>query len=333
MKDPRKSVFKKSLEPKQAIAVHGFDFSQSFNFEQFLQSFYFTGFQAHNLSKAIDLVKQMRKEKVRIFLGFTSNIISSGLRENIVFLTQGKLVDVLVTTAGGIEEDLAKTHKPFLLGSFDLDGAKLRKKGVNRIGNLLVPNERYIWFEKFMRTFLNRIYAEQKKTGKIIHIRELLYEIGKEISNYPNCESSYLYWAYKNNIPVFCPGIIDGSAGDQIYFFKKDHSDFLLDSSKDVIEMDDLALTAEKTGAIILGGSLPKHFIMNANQLREGADFVVYINSHPDFDGSDSGANLEEAKSWGKAAHNENSVKVFCDATIAFPLLIAGSFWDKLKKN
>jgi len=46
--------------------------------------------------------------RTKIFLGFTSNLISSGVREHIRYLVQHKMVDVIVTTAGGVEEDLIK---------------------------------------------------------------------------------------------------------------------------------------------------------------------------------------------------------------------------------
>ena len=46
--------------------------------------------------------------RTKIFLGFTSNLISSGVREHIRYLAQHRMVDVLVTTAGGVEEDLIK---------------------------------------------------------------------------------------------------------------------------------------------------------------------------------------------------------------------------------
>ncbi|VAH71597.1 unnamed protein product [Triticum turgidum subsp. durum] len=81
-----------------------------------------------------------------------------------------------------------------------------------------------------------------------------------------------------------------------------------------------------KTGAIILGGGLPKHHICNANMFRNGADYAVYINTAQEFDGSDSGAHPDEAVSWGKIKGSAKPVKVHCDATIAFPLLVAATF-------
>jgi len=324
----RKSIFKKSIELENLEECKGYDFERGLDFEKFLNSLYYTGFQATNLGKAIRIAKKMRSEKARIFFGFTSNVISSGLREQVTFLTKQKMIDVIVTTVGGVEEDIIKTHKPFLLGDFKAEGKELRKKGINRTGNLFIPNERYIWFEKFMQPLFKRLLEEQKKNEKIINAVNFVKECGRELESYPNKENSYIYWAFKNNIPVFCPGLTDGSLGDMLYFFKKECPEFKIDIADDIVTMNDLALNAEKTGAIIIGGSLPKHHIMNANMFREGADYTIYINTAIEEDGSNAGARPDEAKSWGKAA-NENDVKVWGEATIVFPLLVAGAFVEK----
>ena len=65
-----------------------------------------------------------------------------------------------------------------------------------------------------------------------------------------------------------------------------------------------------KTGIIILGGGLPKHHICNANMMRNGADYAVFINTAQEFDGSDSGAHPDEAVSWGKIRGSAKTVKV-----------------------
>jgi len=50
---------------------------------------------------------------VTIFMGFTSNMLSSGVRETIKFLVKNNLIDVIVTTTGAIEEDCIKCHHDF----------------------------------------------------------------------------------------------------------------------------------------------------------------------------------------------------------------------------
>ncbi len=301
--------------------IEGPDFEKELDLQAFLSSYARMGFQATHLAEATEIVKTMRREKATIFLAFTSNQVSSGNREIIKYLVKQKKVEVLITSAGGIEEDIIKALKPFVLGQFEVPGTMLFEHGVNRIGNVFVPNDRYAYFDKFMQKFLARIYQVQKETGKVFCPKDLIYELGLEV----NDPSSILYWAAKHSIPIFCPGIIDGSLGDMIYFFKQSHPDFLLDVSKEMRDIVDITLKAEKTGGIILGGGISKHFALNANIFREGFDYVAYINTAQEYDGSDSGARVEEAISWGKVRTNALHVKVHCDATIAFPLLVAGA--------
>lgn len=70
-------------------------------------------------------------------------------------------VDVIVTTAGGIEEDLIKCLAPTYRGEFSLPGALLRSKGLNRIGNLLVPNDNYCKFENWIMPLFDKMLQEQ----------------------------------------------------------------------------------------------------------------------------------------------------------------------------
>jgi len=321
-KDAKKNIFKKSEEVK-GEKIEGYDFSKGLDMKKFLSSYSSTGFQASHLGKAIEIAKKMRKESVTIFLGYTSNMVSSGVRESILHLVKNKMVRAVVTTAGGVEEDIIKTLKPFVLGDFRLDGSELRKRGVNRIGNILVPNDRYVEFEKVFTPLLRRLLEEQKQTGKIATPSEICRRLG-ELGD----ETSVLYWCNKNSIPVFCPGITDGSMGDMIFFFKSENPELKIDVSDDIVRLTDMVLDAKETGAIILGGSLPKHHIMNANMMREGTKYTIYINTALEFDGSDSGALPEEAKSWGKQSAGADSVKIQADASIVFPLLVAGAFVD-----
>lgn len=324
-----KNQLKQLITLDESPKIKGFNFEKAeltgVDLTEFLQSYATTGFQATNLAEGIEIVKIMQREKAAIFLSFTSNMISSGVREAVTYLVKHKKVRALVTSAGGIEEDIIKCLKPFALGQFNLPGTFLFENGINRIGNILVPNDRYAYFDKFMQEFFNEIYQLQQKENKFFSPHELIKKIGEKI-NHPE---SYLYWAAKNNIPVFCPGLIDGSFGDLIYFFKLSHPDFLIDITKEMKVIVDLVLNSEKTAAICLGGGISKHFTLNANIFKEGLDYAVYINTAEEFDGSDSGARVEEAISWGKVKSKAPAIKIHCDATIAFPLLVIGGFVEK----
>ncbi|KAJ3476148.1 hypothetical protein NLI96_g11366 [Meripilus lineatus] len=332
--------------PESAVSVEGPDFDEPVSLQQLLESYTRIGFQANSLGKAIDIVNKMRKwrlsdepipedeseeylsEEVRaqircnIFLGYTSNLISSGLREIILYLVKHKHVKAIVTTAGGIEEDFIKCLGKTYLADFNLDGADLRKRGMNRIGNLIVPNDNYCKFEDWLTPILDQMLAEQKETGQVWSPSTIIRRLGKEINN----EESVYYWAYKNDIPVFCPALTDGSLGDMIYFHSFKNPGLIIDIVSDIRALNELSRKSRKAGMIILGGGVCKHQIANAMLIRNGADYSVYINTGQEFDGSDSGARPDEAVSWGKIRAGSESVKVFADATLVFPLLVAATF-------
>ncbi|MFA5084659.1 MAG: deoxyhypusine synthase, partial [Candidatus Paceibacterota bacterium] len=317
---------KKSREVK-GIAIKGYDFSKGVNYREIIKSYSSTGFQAAHLSKAIGIINRMIDEKAFIFLGYTSNMVSSGLRDIFRYLAEKKKISILVTSAGGIEEDFIKCLGPFILGSFKASGAKLREDGINRIGNIFVPNSRYVKFERFVQPVLEELYQEQLKTGKIATPLKIIWRLGERINN----KNSIYYWAWKNKIPVYCPAMLDGALGDNIYFFKSKHPEFKIDIAQDMKWFNDSTVGLKKSGVIILGSGVVKHAILNANLYRNGADYAVYINTAQEFDGSDAGATPDEAVSWGKLMPNSETVKVFGDATILFPIVVAETFAEGSK--
>jgi deoxyhypusine synthase len=138
---------------------------------------------------------------------------SCGMRDIIRYLAQHKMIDCIVTSTGGIEEDFMKVLGTFHMGEFNMDDIKNRTQGHCRIGNILVPNENYIRLETFMLPILGKMFEEQEKEKILWTPRKLIERLGKEI----NSEESIYYWCYKNNIPVFCPGLTDGAIGDILF--------------------------------------------------------------------------------------------------------------------
>jgi deoxyhypusine synthase len=141
--------------------------------------------------------------RCKVFLGYTSNLISSGLREVIRFLVKHRHVSAIVTTAGGIEEDFIKCLGHTYLAEFDLNGSDLRQKGMNRIGNLVVPNDNYCKFEDWITPILDSMLKEQQEDGIIWSPSSIIRRLGKEINN----EQSVYYWAYK---VIFISLTVDG---------------------------------------------------------------------------------------------------------------------------
>ncbi len=261
----------------------------------------------------------MRAEKCEIFLSMTSNMISSGLREIVAQLVKEKTVKAIITTTGAIEEDVMKSMKPFRLGSFHVDDSELKANGMNRIGNILVTDDQYCELEDWHNRFMEEIV----KKKRIIAPSEYIREMGLRL----NDENSYLYWAAKNDIPVICPGFVDGALGDHLFFFNKKRKDderLVIDVARDLDNLWGVLMPPAKVGGIILGGGIAKHHLIGAAILRDGLDYAVYISTGTEYDGSLSGAKPREAVSWNKLKSEENSVCIEADATLVFPLIAFG---------
>lgn len=161
--------------PESSTGISGFDaYTKNTDFSSLLKSYYTSGFQgrspfnqflATNMAIAIENINLMLEAKAKIYLGYTSNMVSSGMRETFCYLAKHKMIDVIVTSAGGFEEDLIKCLAPTFLGDFKLDGKALRARGMNRIGNLLVPNDNYCKFEDWITPRLDAMLEKQKETG------------------------------------------------------------------------------------------------------------------------------------------------------------------------
>jgi deoxyhypusine synthase len=294
--------------------VHDYAIKKGMKVAELVEQMSGAGFQASEIGEAVRLIRKMKQEKATVFLSFTANMVASGLRGIITRLVKERFVDVIITTGGSIEHDIIRTRKPYIRGDFRLNDEELHRRGINRLGNVLIPNDRYEFLEKFVQP----LFKELNNREHTWTPSELIDEIGKKLKD----EGSFLYWASKNKIPVFCPGITDSAIGLQLYFFKQDNPDFGIDVSGDM-KLGDIVVNAEKTGGIILGGGIAKHHTIGVNILKEGLDYAVYVTTSSAWDGSLSGATPNEAKSWSKVREKGTTATVYGDATITLPLIMA----------
>jgi deoxyhypusine synthase len=275
------------------------------------------GFTAGRLAVGVKVLEKMVRERDCVkFLSFTGNLVATGTRGALKELVKRRLVDVVVTTCGTVDHDVARSWKSYYRGSFLMNDARLHRKGINRLGNVLVPNESYgVIIEEKMQALLQSLWKEGVME---VSSRELCREIGKRVCN----ESSILYWAAKNDVPVYVPGIIDGAVGYQTWLFSQDH-DFRLNLLKDSGELSDTVFDAKKTGALLVGGGISKHHTIWWNQFRDGLDYAVYVSTAVEWDGSLSGARPREAVSWGKISEKADKVMIEGDASLILPIMVS----------
>ncbi len=295
--------------------INDFNWKKDMTVKDLVTQFAHVGFQSIELAKAANVVVKMKHDSAKIYLTFTSNMVTSGLRGFFAQLVKLGIPDVLVTTAGGLEEDIMKaTGERFSVGNFTTDDVELHEKGVNRVGNILVKNESYMNFESWLLKVLNELYVKQKRWC----VSDLLKEIGLRL----NDENSILYQAAKNDVPIFCPAITDGALGFHLYLFQQKHKDFIIDVVADFGNILFTSTHDEKKAVIALGGSISKHHAILATLLNGGANYAVYMTTAQKTSGSMSGATTQEAKSWGKVKDESDVATVIGDVTIMFPLMM-----------
>ena len=284
-------------------------------FEQMSKS---GGFESRNLADGLYALTDMIKDENCLkFLSFVAAITSTGLRGVIKDMIKKKWFDVVITTCGALDHDIARHFSNYNQGSFTMDDAELTKQNIHRLGNVLVPMESYgPIIEEKMQSFLEEEYA---KGTREMSTEDICRMIGSHLG-----EDSFLYWAYKNNVKVIVPGIVDGAVGSQIWMFSQKHADFKLNIIKDSDTLAGLIFKAKKSGALMLGGGISKHHTLWWNQYRSGLDFAVYITTAQEFDGSLSGALVREAISWGKVTQDAKQTTIHAELTTVLPFLYLG---------
>jgi deoxyhypusine synthase len=275
------------------------------------------GFESKNLWDGINIIRIMTRDKnCTKFLSFVGSIISTGTRGIIKDMLKSKMFDCVITTCGALDHDIARTSTKYYSGDFRMDDNLLYKKNIHRLGNVLVPQNNYgPVIEKKVQDCLNNLY---EKGFQNVSTFDITKSIGSTLD-----ESSFLYWAYKNDIPVIVPGIVDGAVGSQIWFFYQKHKNFNVNILLDETRLSDLVYDSNKTGAFIIGGGISKHHTLWWNQFRGGLDYAVSITTASEWDGSLSGALIAEAISWGKVKGKAKQTTIHGEATTLLPFIYA----------
>lgn len=279
------------------------------------------GFGASKLGAAHDIMKRMLADKrCTRFLSFPACVVATGLRGAIAEAIERGMFDVVITTCGTLDHDLARAWGgAYYAGSFAYDDAMLHRMRINRLGNVLVPNESYgTLLEKRMQPVLEALARQKGEWGG----RELIHEFGKRLKD----KRSILHQAARRNVPVYVPGITDGAFGSNLFIFSEGNRNFKINLLRDEKELSDVIFDSKRTGALMLGGGISKHHVIWWNQYKGGLDYAVGMTTAGEYDGSLSGARLHEAISWGKIKERARQVTVDGDATVLLPMLLAALY-------
>jgi deoxyhypusine synthase len=276
------------------------------------------GFSGQHMVDGIKILKEMTDDKESYnFLSFPADICSTGLRG--VLAGAVKYFDAIITTCGTLDHDIARAYGgKYSVGAFHADDVELHKMGIYRLGNVFIENKEYgLKLEESFTAIMDDIY-KSKDYKEEYSASELIHEFGKRMTD----ENSIVRQAYLHNVPIFNPGILDGAFGTALSIYSQTHK-FKLNLIKDELELSNIAFDNKVTGALMVGGGISKHHVIWWNQFKGGLDYAVYITTATQYDGSLSGARLEEAISWGKIKEKGRQVTIDGDATIIMPVMFS----------
>jgi deoxyhypusine synthase len=315
------------------------DLSKRTTIGELVEGFSNTSFQARRLSQCVGIYEKMlqKEGKYTILMGMSGALVAAGLRKTLADLIEKGMVDVLVTTGAIIYQDLYQSRGfKHYKGDPNSDDVLLHSYMIDRI------YDTYVDEDKFRETdfFIGRM-MEQEGGGRY-STREFISLLGKRCADDPG---SILGAAYRKGVPVYCPAIADSSIGIGLATAYKrareaggpDSEMFMLDTIRDNYEMAQIVHMSSGTGAIYLGGGVPKNYINDAIVMADmlygeeyGHEYAFQVTMDRAEWGGLSGSTLGEAQSWGKIDAEATHSMVHIEMSVAIPL-IAGAVMEKRK--
>lgn len=268
------------------------------------------------LFRAVNIYEQMLRDTAATkFFGLAGAMVPAGMGGIVSDLMKNGHIDVLVSTGANLTHDIIEAIgcRHFHGNAFCND-IELRHDEINRIYDVYLPNDAFEHFETFMQEVFGTLEPEST-----ISISALLRHLGSHL------KSGILHTAAGKNIPVYCPAVQDSMVGLQYWLFSQTNK-VTVDAFADMPSLMDICFTTKKAGALLIGGGVPKNFILQSMLMTpNGFDYAVQLTGdRPDLGGL-SGATLDEARSWGKITEEAQAVTVYGDATITFPVLVAAA--------
>jgi deoxyhypusine synthase len=299
------------------------------------------GIGAADVDRAVEIYARTLADDVTNFLGLAGAMVPAGMRRVVTDLIRDGHVDALVTTGANLTHDSIEAvggkHHRGSVGPHDhraeerTDAAserehdeRLRDEGVDRIYNVYLPQEHFTLLEEHLRA---NVFPALERT---VTIREFTRELGRanlerNREGGVDEDAGIAAAAFEHDVPVYVPAIQDSVLGIQAWIYGQT-SDFALDALGDMTHLSDLAFAADSAGALVVGGGVPKNYVLQTMlTVPDAYDYAVQLTTDPSHTGGLSGATLDEARSWGKLEKSARNVTVVGDATITLPLVVAAA--------
>jgi len=327
--------------PFEPDPVHGMEIRAGLTVGELAEQYGRAGGGAGDLGRAVEVTAAMfDDEDVTTLLGLAGAMVPLGLRGVVTDLIRDGNVEALVTTGATLTHDAIEAigghHHHGSAGPADHDAEErtgtgrrehdesLREAGVDRIYDVYLPQEHFTAFERHLR---GEVFPEIERTVSIAELTRALGAANARVNEAEGVEADagIAAAAHDLDVPIYCPAVSDSVLGIQAWM-RSQVTDFSLDALADMTDLNDLVHGAGSAGALVVGGGVPKNYVLQAMLVTPGAyDYGVQLTTDPEHTGGLSGATLDEARSWGKLARSAQNVTVVGDATITFPLLVAAA--------
>jgi deoxyhypusine synthase len=321
-----KKIFNAAHEDIFKKTVSHFNVNHKSNVFDIIKSFDGTAFQSRNLAKCLNVMLDMLQDPERptIFLALAGAMIPGGLRKILRDMLDLRMIDVLVSTGANLYHDVFEAlgfHH--YLAQKKVSDLELRKHQVNRMYDVYASDEEFNKTDIFIKNFADSLQPN------IYSTRDFLNRLGNNLQD----KNSILSTAAKKNIPVFCPAIADSGIGLSLAWNTQKRKEanrqpLLIDTIQDNLEILKIKIEATKTGAIHIGGGVPKNYIQQIAPMGEilnlkmpSHSYGIQITTDDPKWGGLSGCTFSESQSWGKYTDNARFATVYLDATIGLPLL------------
>ncbi len=283
---------------------------------QLMDSFSGCAFGAGRLSEAADIYRKMVNDsECTKFFGLAGAMVPAGMRQIVSDLIRDRDIDILVTTGANLVHDIIESLGLHHYKGTDVaDDVELKHNAINRIYDVFLPEEHFAKLEGKLQPMFSELPDK-------LSISELLSHIGGKLDD----RNSILRSAYDMGVPVYCPAIQDSIIGLQAWLYKQTKP-LNVDVFADMRGLIDRCYEAKRTGVLIVGGGVPKNFILQSMLVTPRSfDYAIQLTMDRPETGGLSGATLDEARSWGKVGENARAVTVYSDATITLPLIVAAT--------
>ena len=273
---------------------------------------------AGRFARAVDLTREIFSKEYTCFLALAGPMVAGGLRQIIRDLIYHDYLDAIISTGANMTHDVIEAlGYRHTIGNAAARDTSLREKRMGRIYDITIGMKAFEGTERAVYKILEKMPEGIRKN---ISGYEMLWEIGRNL----NDNNSILRTAYRKKVPIICPGLQDSMLGMNLWTYSTIKT-LVINQFKDLTKLTEISSEAEKVGAIIIGGGVPKHHLLISNILRGGVDAALQITMDRPEAGGFSGAPLEEAISWGKIRNSRSIVTLIGDATILFPLIVAAA--------